>query len=421
MMFEALRNVFKVPDLRKRLLFTLAIIAVYRLGSYIVVPGINVEALNRFFEAKQGSIFGFIDLFAGGALSQFAIFALGIMPYITASIIMNLLTVVIPKLEELAKEGEAGQKKINQWTRYMTVGLAVIQSIALVTTFRSFGVITELDFVSIFLIVITLVAGTTLIMWLAELVTEFGIGNGMSILITISIISRLPIGIAQTIQVASPLAITFVILIVIAVTAAITATELGQRKIPVQYAKRVVGRKVYGGQSTYIPLKINQAGVIPIIFASSVMLFPSIIAQFFPDSKTVSSLLNYMSPTSWVYMLIYAMLIIMFTYFYTAVTFNPIDVAENVQKYGGFIPGVRPGRPTAQYLDNILTRLTLPGSVFIALVAILPTIVIGTMNVPFFQQFGGISILITVAVVLETMRQLESQLLMRNYEGFFSS
>lgn len=418
-MFEAIRNLFKVPELRKRLLFTLFIIVVFRMGAHLVVPGISVTALKQFFANKQGSIFGFVDLFSGGALSEFAVFALGIMPYITASIIMQLLTVVIPRLEELVKEGEVGQKKINQWTRYLTVGLALIQSVALVITFKGYGVIPKVDFMHVLLIVVTLVAGTTLIMWLAELITEYGIGNGMSILISISIISRLPIAAVQTVQVAPALIIFVVALIIILVTAAIVATEKGQRKIQVQYAKRVVGRKVYGGQATYIPLKLNQAGVIPIIFASSIMLLPGILAQFFPNQKTFEAITNQLRPTSPVYMVIYAFLIIAMAYFYTAVTFNPIDISENIQKYGGFIPGVRPGRPTAQYLDNILTRLTLPGAVFLGAIAIIPTIIMSTMNVPFFQHFGGISILIVVSVILETMRQLESQLLMRHYEGFF--
>lgn len=417
-MLEALRNLFKVPELRKRLLFTLVIIAIYRAGAHLVVPGISVEALRKFFEARQGSIFGFVDLFSGGALSEFAVFALGVMPYITASIIMQLLTVVIPRLEELVKEGETGQRKINQWTRYLTVGLATVQSFALIITFKSFKVIPVVNFQTVFLIVVTLVAGTTLIMWFAELITEHGIGNGMSILITVSIISRLPIAAVQTAQVSSPAIITLAVLIILAVTVAIVATEKGQRKIQVQYAKRVVGRKVYGGQATYIPLKINQAGVIPIIFASSILMMPGIMSQFFPNNATFQSLQSALRSTSPYYIAVYSVMIIAFAYFYTAVTFNPIDISENIQKYGGFIPGVRPGRPTAQYLDSILTRLTLPGAFFLAGIAILPSIVMARMNVPFFQYFGGISILIAVSVVLETMRQLESQLLMRHYEGF---
>lgn len=418
-MLEALRNMFKIPDLRRRLFFTLFIVAIYRLGAHIFVPGINLEALKKFFEARQGTVFGFVDLFSGGALSEFAVFALGIMPYITASIIMQLLTVVIPRLEELVKEGEVGQRKINQWTRYLTVGLALVQSVGLIVTFKNFGVIEKVDFQTIFLIVVTLVAGTTLIMWLGELITEHGIGNGMSIIIMISIISRMPVAVRQTIDSdLSPFIVTLAGAILLVVTAAIVATESGQRKIPVQYAKRIIGRKVYGGQMTYIPLKINQAGVIPIIFAVSVLLFPGTLAQFFPGQRIFESVARSLSPTSPIYLTLYAVLIIIFAYFYTAVTFNPIDISENVQKYGGFIPGVRPGRPTASYLDHILTRLTLPGAFFLAGIAILPTIIMGTMNVPFFQHFGGTSMLITVGVSLETMRQLEAQLLMRHYEGF---
>lgn len=419
-MLEAFRNLFRVPELRKRLLFTLAIIAVYRMGAHIVVPGIDLAALKSFAASQQGGLFGFVDLFAGGALSEFAVFALGIMPYITSTIIMQLLTVVFPKLEQLQKEGEAGQKKINQYVRYMTVTLAFVQAMALVVTFKNYKVIASYNFQTVGLIVITLVAGTTLIMWLAELITEKGIGNGMSVIIATSIISRLPVAGIQTGQVSSPLVITVVVIVILLVMAAIVMTELGQRKIPVQYAKRIVGRKVYGGQMTYIPLKINQAGVVPIIFAVSVLMIPGIVSQFFPTSGFAKAMNTYLSPSSIGYMAMYSLLIIVFAYFYTAVTFNPIDISDNIQKYGGFIPGVRPGRPTAAYLDNILTRMTLPGAVFLALIALIPTIIMSTMNVPFFKSFGGISILIVVSVALETMRQLEAQLHMRNYEGFFS-
>jgi preprotein translocase subunit SecY len=419
-MLEALRNLFRVPELRKRMLFTLGIIAIYRLGAHIVVPGIDVAKLQTFISSQAGGVFGFVDLFAGGALSQFAIFALGIMPYITASIVMQLLTVIIPRLEQMVKEGEAGQKKMNQWTRYMTVSLAFIQSIALIITFKNSGVITTYNAQNIALIVITLVAGTTLIMWLAELITEKGIGNGMSILIAVSIISRMPIAVVKTLTASGPTILVGVIVLLLLATAAIVATELGQRKIPVQYAKRVVGRKVYGGQSTYIPLKINQSGVVPIIFAVSVMMIPSIFGQFFPGSDFAVFLTKYFAPSKIPYILTYTFLIVVFAYFYTAVTFNPIDISENIQKYGGFIPGVRPGRPTAQYLDNILTRLTLPGSLFLALIALVPSLIFYWLNIQLFSEIGGISILIIVGVALESMRQLEAQLHMRNYEGFFS-
>jgi preprotein translocase subunit SecY len=419
-MLEALRNLFRVPELRKKLLFTFAILAVYRLGAHIVVPGIDVAKLKTFVAAQQSGVFGFVDLFSGGALREFAIFALGIMPYITATIVMQLLTVIVPRLEQMAKEGEAGQKKMNQWIRYMTVVLALVQSFALVITFKQSGIISSYSVGTVSLIIVTLVAGTTLIMWLAELITEKGIGNGMSLLIAASIMSRLPIAGVKTVTASGPVMLIGVIILMIGVTMAIVATELGQRKIPVQYAKRVVGRKVYGGQMTYIPLKINQAGVVPIIFAVSIMMIPGIIGQFFPGSAFVASLNRYFTPSSWVYMLAYTFLIVVFAYFYTAVTFNPIDISENIQKYGGFIPGVRPGRPTAQYLDNILTRMTLPGSLFLALIALVPSIIFTTLNVQFFKEIGGISILIVVGVALESMRQLEAQLHMRNYEGFFS-
>ncbi|MFH1736387.1 MAG: preprotein translocase subunit SecY [Actinomycetota bacterium] len=421
-MLEAVRNLFRIPELRKRLLFTLFVVAIYRLGAHIVVPGVDTVALQNFVAQQQklGGLFGFVDLFAGGALSEFAVFALGIMPYITASIIMQLMTVVIPRLEQLSKEGEAGQKKINQYTRYLTVGLALIQSSALVITFNKAGVIKNMSGLNVALIIITLVAGTTLIMWLAELITENGIGNGMSIIIATSIISQLPVASLNTVRISGSLTFLVVLVLMIVVTAAIVATELGQRKIPVQYAKRIVGRKVYGGQMTYIPLKINQAGVIPIIFAVSVMMIPNIIIGFFPGTAFAAAVNTYLKPTSWVYMSMYTLMIVGFAYFYTAVTFNPIDIAENIQKYGGFIPGVRPGRPTAQYLDNILTRMTLPGAIFLALIALIPTIIFNTMNVSFFKDIGGISLLIVVGVALESMRQLEAQLAMRNYEGFFS-
>ena len=417
-MFKGLRNAFKVPDLRKRILFTLLIIAIYRFGCFVPVPGIDVGVIRELFNqfTQKGNVFGFMDIFAGGALSNFAVFALGIMPYITASIIMQLLTVVIPKLEEWQKEGESGQRKITQWTRYMTLGLAIVQSMA-TTVFVERQLNLGLSIMDKFLVIVTLVAGTVLIMWLGELITQKGIGNGMSIIITVSILSKFPEAVIQTFQVVSPYLIMLLAVVILLVFVAIVAMEKGQRRIPVQYAKRVVGRKMYGGQSTYIPLKINQSGVIPIIFAASVLMFPATLAQFFP-TKTFETISNFLVPTSVVYMTIYGGLIIFFSYFYTAVTFNPIDIADNVKKYGGFIPGVRPGKPTAVYLNNILNRITLPGSFFLALVALLPTVIMATLNVPFFKHFGGISLLIIVGVSLETVQQIESQLLMRHYEGF---
>jgi len=417
-MLQAVRDSFRLPDLRKRILFTLFIVAVYRLGSFIPVPGVDVQKVQDLFKevAQAGSIFGLLDVFAGGALSQFAIFALGIMPYITASIIMSLLQVVVPKLEQWSKEGEAGQRKTTYWTRYLTLVLAFVQSIGLTVLFQS-QLRLEFALFDRFLIVLTLVAGTVLIMWLGELVTQKGIGNGMSLLITVSILSRFPEALAQTIQTSNPFIGLAVIVMILVIIAAIIVLDTGQRRIPVQYAKRVVGRKIYGGQSTYIPIKINSAGVIPIIFASSVLLFPATLAQFFPGDffKTLSQMF---STESVVYLSVFGIFIVFFTYFYTSIVFNPVDIADNIKKYGGFIPGVRPGGPTAAYLDRVISRLTLPGALFLAVIALLPSVLFSTLNVPFFKFFGGISLLIIVGVSLETMRQLETQLLMRHYEGF---
>ncbi|MDI6816044.1 MAG: preprotein translocase subunit SecY [Actinomycetota bacterium] len=419
-MIEAVANAFKVPDLKKRIYFTLAMIAVYRFGAHIPVPGVDVGALKDLF--AQTPLLGFLDLFAGGALSNFAIFALGIMPYITASIIMQLLTIVIPTLGQWAKEGEVGQRKITQYTRYLTLVLGTVNSIGLTVFFeralREFGA-PPFSLGDKALIVITLVAGTALIMWLGELITQRGIGNGMSILIFSSIIARLPEGILATSQTGGALMVIGLIVILLGIVVGIIFVERAQRRIPVQYAKRVVGRKVYGGSSTYIPLKVNSAGVIPIIFASSVLLFPATFTQFFSGgfARTVDRLLD---PNGVIYLTAYATLVIFFTYFYTAIIFNPIDIADNMKKYGGFIPGVRPGKPTATYLDRVLTRITLPGAFFLAMVAVVPTIIGGILNIPFFTggNFGGTSLLIMVGVALETMRQIESQLLMRHYDGF---
>ena len=427
-LLNAFANAFKIPDLRKKMLFTLLIIAVYRLGSHIPTPGIDVQAAQRFATDAQGGVFQFINLFSGGALTQMAIFALGIMPYITSSIIMQLLTVVIPRLEAWSKEGETGYKKITQWTRYLTVLLALLQSTGLAFLFHN-GQIQGADGQGIDLIpnftpgrvalvVLSLTAGTALIMWLGELITQRGIGNGMLILIFTSIVSTLPSE-GKAILDQKPL-LTFVIicLIGLGIIVAIVIMEQGQRRIPVQYAKRVVGRKMYGGSSTYIPLKVNQAGVIPIIFASSVLYIPSLLQNVI-QNQTIQNFIenNLVNASSITYMLLYGLMVIFFTYFYTAISFNPTDVADNMKKYGGFIPGIRPGRQTAEYLDRILTRITLPGALFIAAIALLPSIFLATQNI---QQlpFGGTSILITVGVTLETMKQIESQLTMRHYEGF---
>jgi preprotein translocase subunit SecY len=414
-MLQSLLNAWRLPDLRKKLLFTAMIIAIYRLGCYVPVPGVSVESIKEMF--NSGGVFDFYNLFSGGGLQRVAIFAMGIMPYITASIIMQLLTMVIPRLESLMKEGESGQKKVNQYTRYFTVILALVEAIGFVFLFRSYGAfppdapLTPLRF---FLIVMTLTVGTALVMWLGELITQRGIGNGISLMIFTSIVSRLPSGIQKLFTLNPGYWILMGIIALVVVAAIIYVTE-GQRRIPVQYAKRVVGRKVYGGQSTYLPLRINMAGVIPVIFASSVLLFPVTLAQMTPWTWA-KKLSNAIGPSSWWYIVVEVILIVLFTYFYTAVQFNPIDQADNLKKYGGFIPGIRPGRPTAAYLDRVLTRITFPGALFLAAIVLLPTALIRGLNIPFY--FGGTSLLIVVGVALDTMKQMESQLLMRHYEGF---
>jgi preprotein translocase subunit SecY len=412
-MIQALVNAFKIADLRKKLLFTFFIIAVYRLGAHIPTPGIDVTKLKPLFE--QSALLGFLNLFTGGALEEFAVFALGIMPYITAAIIMELLTVVIPQVEELMKQGEEGRRKITQWTRYLTLFLCFTQSVAIVSFVQGTLKI-SLPFVNKVIIIVTLVTGGVVVMWLGELITQRGVGNGMSILIFISIISRFPQAILETIQVASPFFIGLVVLVVAFVFGAIIFIEEGQRRIPVSYAKRVVGRKVYGGASTYLPVKINSAGVIPIIFASSVLLFPASLARFFtsPFLRKISQLFDINQP---LYLITYFLLIIFFTFFYSEIVFNPLRLADDLKKWGGFIPGVRPGRATAEYINRVLSRVTFPGAVFLGLVALFPTILLAQTKVPFFKFFGGTSILITVGVALESVKQLEAQLLMRHYEG----
>jgi preprotein translocase subunit SecY len=419
---KAFVNAFKIPDLRKKILFTIGIIAVFRLGSHIPVPNIDISKLAeiRSASSSQGlSALQFIDLFSGGALTRFAVFSLGIMPYITSSIIMQLLTVVIPKLEAWQKQGEIGMKKITQWTRYMTVTLALLQSTGLVFLFNSqFHVVRQFTAPRVALIVVTLTAGTAMIMWLGELITQRGIGNGMSILIFTSVISRLPAEGTGILHQAGQAKFYFLLLLGIAIIFAVVWMEQGQRRIPVQYAKRIVGRRMTQGGSTYIPLKVNQAGVIPIIFASSVLYFPTLLqnvihAGWFQNFVN-NTVLRQSSP---VYMLIYGTLVVFFAYFYAAITFNPLDTADNIRKYGGFIPGIRPGRPTAEYLSGVLNRITLPGSLFLAAIALIPSIFLAYWQISAFP-FGGTSILITVGVALETMKQLESQLMMRHYEGF---
>lgn len=418
-MLQAIFNAFRIKEIRNKILFTIGIMAIYRFGANLTVPGVDPS---KIIEEVQEGVIGMLDLFSGGALSNFAVFSLGIMPYITASIIMQLLQVVIPKLEQLAKEGEVGRRKINQIARYMTVGLALIQSTAMVFFFRGFGAIPQFDFLHVSLIILTLTAGTTLIMWLGELINIHGIGNGISLIIFASIVSRVVPQLITLFRLrgANIFYIIFFGALTVGIIMAIVMIQQGERKINVQYAKRIVGRKVFGGQSTYLPLKVNQSGVMPIIFAVSVLLFPATIAQFIPN-RWIQSFADLLSPggegiINPVYAITYTALIIIFAYFYTAITFNPIDTADNLRKYGGFIPGIRPGKNTSDFLTNVLNRITLPGAVFLAIIALLPEILITFTGMPF--RFGGTSLLIAVGVALETMRQLESQLMMRDYEGF---
>lgn len=416
-MLEALRNAWKIPDLRKRIIFTLMMLLVFRAGSHIPVPGIDTSQIKAIIE--RGALFGFFDFVSGGAFKNFTVFAMSITPYINASIIMQLLTIVIPKLEELAKEGEAGRKVLAQYTRYGTVILALIQAVGMSVGFRS--AVIDTSFASLAVIVISLTAGTSFLMWLGEQITDKGIGNGISLIIFAGIVSRLPGSAYQlyhlvrvgTTSIIAVIIFGFVALLVIV---GVIAVQQAQRRIPVQYAKRVVGRRMYGGQSTHIPLRVNQAGVIPVIFAMSILLFPSTIAGFFPNSRIAASIAEFLKPGGWVYASMYAVLIIFFTYFYTAVVFNPVDVSNNIKKYGGFIPGIRPGRPTAQYLERVMSRITLAGALFLAAIAVMPYILTGftTLNI----YFGGTALLIVVGVALETMKQLEAQMLMRHYEGF---
>jgi len=417
---EQLRSLFKIPDLKSRLLFTFAMLIVVRLGSHIPLPGIDKQALANLF--AQGGILGFFDLFAGGALSRFSLFALGIMPYINASIIMSLLQSVIPILEQWSKEGEEGRGKINRITRYFTVLLAVVQAFGITFWLQNVGILMISGLSYRFLLIITLTAGTCFLMWLGEQITDFGIGNGISIIIFIGIIARIPTQIIQTFRLVrigeiSLIALIGLLAIFVLIIGGVVAIQLGQRRIPVQYAKRVVGRRMYGGQGTHIPLRVNQAGVIPIIFASAILLFPATIAQFFQNVAFMKSLAEALSPGEPLYLILYVVLIILFTFFYTALTFNPADIADNIKKYGGFIPGIRPGISTANYIDHIMTRVTLSGAIFLAIIAILPDLLIKVTGITTFY-FGGTSILIMVGVALETVQQIESHLLMRHYEGF---
>jgi len=438
-MLGTIANLFKIPDLKKKLLITAALIAVYRIGAFIPTPGIDGAKLAQFFEnmarTQGGTLFGMINMFSGGAIKRLTIFALGIMPYISASIILQLLTAVIPQLEQLSKAGEEGRKKIIQYTRYGTVVLAIIQSFFIAlwlenpARFQGMQIVQFPGWSFRVLTVITLTSGTAFIMWLGEQIQEYGIGNGISLIITAGIVSRIPSAGYQLWQLMSPFSpersqidpFTLVLMagMLVGVVLSVVAITQGQRKIPIQYAKRVIGRKIYGGQSTYIPLRVNQAGVIPIIFAQSIILFPATIAGLIP-SQAIQNVAAVLTRQNVVYNIVFALLIVFFCYFYTAITFNPIDISNNMKRFGGFVPGIRPGRQTAEYLDYIMTRITLPGAVFLAIIAILPSIISGTLKIPYLVAsfFGGTGLLIIVGVMLDTMRQIESHLLTRHYGGF---
>ncbi len=415
-MFSWLGNAWRVPELRRRLLFTALILFLYRLGSWIPAPGVDPAAIESYFGGSGGSILGLLNLFSGGALSQFSVFALGIMPYVTASIILQLMTVVIPKLSELQKEGESGYAKINQYTRYLTVVLAALQALGYAVLFERQNAL-QTNSRGMILIVVTLTAGTILLMWFGEQITKRGIGNGISILIFASILTSLPLGVSAWWN-GGPMERIFFPLIALTIVASVVFVQEGQRRIPIQYAKRMVGRRMTSGGSTYLPLRVNMAGVIPVIFAAAVLAFPPTIAQYFPS--TADFINRNFATGSWLYIVLEGSMIIVFTYFYTAVQFNPVDQADNLRQYGGYIPGIRPGPPTAQYLDRVLSRLTLPGGLFLAAVAVLPSLFIkyGGFSQANARALGGTSVLIAVGVALDTMRQMESQMMMRNYEGF---
>ncbi|NLI82556.1 MAG: preprotein translocase subunit SecY [Deltaproteobacteria bacterium] len=429
-MLTGFQNIGKIPELKRRIIATFLLLAVYRIGAHIPTPGVNNQALAAFFKAAEGTLLGLFDMFSGGALSQLSVFALGIMPYISASIILQLLTVVIPHLERLSKEGEAGRRKITQYTRYGTVVLSLIQGFGIAVGLEGMTgpggemVVLYPGWGFRIITVITLTAGTAFIMWLGEQITERGIGNGISLIIFAGIVAGVPNALESTVRLfkageMSLFIVVFLIAMMVLVIGFIIYVERGQRRIPVQYAKRVVGRRVYGGQNTHIPLKINTSGVIPPIFASSLIMFPATVANFFKDVPWLQSFANALSPGHWVYLLLYVGFIIFFCFFYTAIVFNPLDVAENMKKYGGFIPGIRPGRPTAEYIERVLERVTLGGALYVSAVCVLPTILIQRFSVPFY--FGGTALLIVVGVAMDTLGQIEAHMLSRHYEGFLKS
>jgi len=425
-LLEGLGGVSKIPELQRRILFTVLLLAVYRIGVYIPTPGIDNVALMAYFEHARGSLFGMMDMFAGGAFSNFSIFALGIMPYISSSIIIQLLTVAVPHLERLSKEGESGRRKITQYTRYGTIGLSIIQGFGIAFGLQQMAgpsgapIVLQPGPAFMFMTVITLTSGTAFLMWLGETITEKGIGNGISLIIFAGIVCRMPAAIGNTYQLitADELGVLIILLLsvmMVLVIAAIVYVEAAQRRIPVQYAKRIVGRKMYGGQTTHLPLKINSAGVIPPIFASSVIMFPATIANFAQEGW-MKQIAGYLIPVKLGYEVLYVALIFFFCFFYTAVTIKPDDMADNMKKFGGFVPGIRPGKKTAEYIEEILERLTFSGAIYVSIICVLPSILIGQFNIPFY--FGGTALLIVVGVALDTASQIESHLLTRQYEGF---
>ncbi len=412
-------NIFKIPELRNKILFTLLMIAIYRIGIFIPVPGVNMKSLEALM--GQGTLLNMFDLFAGGGLRSFSIFAMGVIPYINASIIMQLLTVVIPALERLSKEeGEIGRRKITQYTRYLTVVLAFVEAFGMSTWLRNLGVLEGIGTFYLLNVSITLTAGSLFLMWIGEIITEYGAGNGVSLIIFSGIIARIPSAVFQSGRLISvgqmnPFFLIFFLIVGIGVFMAVIYMQEAQRKIPIQYARRVVGRRVYGGQSSYLPLRVNQGGVLPIIFASSVLLFPSTLSQFVPNMKRFADIL---SPGSLLYISLYALLIIFFTYFYSSIVFNPDEIADNIKKYGGFIPGIRPGRYTSEYINEINTRINFIGAIFLAVLAVAPSFIRSSQITAFTSVFFGTGVLIVVGVAIETVRQLEAQLIMRHYEGF---